>query len=44
MKKAAFLLAMLSLSTLFWAGSAREDATERLENATNCVTRNYGNA
>ena len=37
MKKAAFLLAMLSLSTLVWAGSAREDATDRLDNATNVV-------
>src|ERR1700694_5023701 len=33
MKKVMFLLAMLSLGTLCWAGSAREDATERLENA-----------
>jgi len=28
-----FVLAMLSLGTLCWAGSAREDATERLDNA-----------
>jgi SH3 domain-containing YSC84-like protein 1 len=34
MKKAMFLLAMLSLGALCWAGSAREDATERLDNAT----------
>jgi SH3 domain-containing YSC84-like protein 1 len=34
MKKVMFLLAMLSLGTLCWAGSAREDATERLDNAT----------
>ena len=34
MKKLMFLLAMLSLGTLCWAGSAREDATERLDNAT----------
>jgi SH3 domain-containing YSC84-like protein 1 len=34
MKKVMFLLAMLSLGTLCWAGSARQDATERLENAT----------
>src|ERR1700688_3603964 len=34
MKKLMFVLAMLSLGTLCWAGSAREDATERLENAT----------
>jgi lipid-binding SYLF domain-containing protein len=34
MKKAIFVLAMLSLGTLCWAGSAREDATDRLNNAT----------
>ncbi len=34
MKKVMFVLAMLSLGTLCWAGSAKEDATERLENAT----------
>jgi lipid-binding SYLF domain-containing protein len=34
MKKVMFVLAMLSLGTLCWAGSAREDATERLDNAT----------
>src|SRR6201997_1610559 len=33
MKKLMFLLAMLSLGTLCWAGSAREDATDRLDNA-----------
>jgi lipid-binding SYLF domain-containing protein len=32
-KKVMFLLAMFGLGTLSWAGSAREDATERLENA-----------
>lgn len=37
MKKIMFVLAMLSLGTLCWAGSAREDATERLENATNVM-------
>ena len=37
MKKVMFLLAMLSLGTLCWAGSAREDATERLDNATTVV-------
>jgi lipid-binding SYLF domain-containing protein len=37
MKKVMFLLAMLGLGTLCWAGSAREDATERLENATTVV-------
>jgi SH3 domain-containing YSC84-like protein 1 len=34
MKKVGLFFAMLSLGTLGWAGSAREDATERLENAT----------
>jgi len=29
-----FVLAMLSVGTLCWAGSAREDATDRLDNAT----------
>jgi SH3 domain-containing YSC84-like protein 1 len=33
MKKVMFLLAMVSLGTLCWAGSAREDAVERLNNA-----------
>jgi len=33
MKKLMFLLAMLSLGTMCWAGSAREDATDRLGNA-----------
>jgi lipid-binding SYLF domain-containing protein len=32
-----FLFATLSLGTMCWAGSAREDATERLENATNVL-------
>ena len=34
MKKVMFLLATLSLGTLCWAGSAREDATDRLDKAT----------
>jgi lipid-binding SYLF domain-containing protein len=34
MKNVLFVLAMLSLGTLSWAASAREDATDRLENAT----------
>jgi SH3 domain-containing YSC84-like protein 1 len=34
MKKLMFLLAMLGLGTLCWAGSAREDATDRLGTAT----------
>jgi lipid-binding SYLF domain-containing protein len=34
MKKTMLFLAMLSLGTLCWAGSAREDATDRLDNAT----------
>src|SRR5712664_307933 len=37
MKKVVFLLAMLGLGTLCWAASAREDATERLENAGNVL-------
>ena len=32
-----FVLAMLGLGTLCWAGSAREDATERLNNATSVM-------
>jgi len=34
MKKVMFVLALLSLGTLCWAGSAREDATDRLDKAT----------
>jgi lipid-binding SYLF domain-containing protein len=37
MKMVMFLLAMFGLGTLSWAGSAREDATERLENAGNVL-------
>ena len=37
MKKVMILLAMLSLGALCWAGSAREDATDRLDNATNVL-------
>src|SRR5882757_1311969 len=37
MKRIMFLIAMLSLGALCWAGSAREDATERLENATDVL-------
>jgi lipid-binding SYLF domain-containing protein len=33
MKKVMLFLAMLGLGTLCWAGSGREDATERLENS-----------
>jgi len=33
MKKVMFFVAMLSLGTLCWAGSAREDATKRLDKA-----------
>src|SRR6266550_1747493 len=33
MKKVMFFVAMLSLGTLCWAGSAREDANKRLDNA-----------
>lgn len=34
MKKVMFVLVMLSLGTMCWAGSARQDATDRLNNAT----------
>jgi lipid-binding SYLF domain-containing protein len=34
MKRIMFSLAMLGLGTLGWAGTGREDATERLDNAT----------
>src|SRR5580658_8768676 len=34
MKKVAFVLAMLSLGTLGWAASGREDAIDRLDSAT----------
>src|SRR6202035_310223 len=37
MKKVMFLTAMLALATLCWAGTAREDATDRLDNATDVV-------
>jgi len=37
MKKVILLFAMLSLGTLCWAASAREDATDRLDNATKVV-------
>ena len=33
MNKVILLIAILSLGTLGWAGSAREDATDRLDNA-----------
>ena len=37
MKKMMLFFAILSLGTLCWAGSAREDATDRLDNAKNVV-------
>jgi lipid-binding SYLF domain-containing protein len=37
MKKVMFVLAMLSLGTLGWAASAREDATDRLDKATSVM-------
>src|SRR6202162_3340095 len=37
MKKVRFLVVMLSLGTLCWAGSAREDATDRLNNAASVL-------
>jgi hypothetical protein len=33
MKKAIFVLLMFGPGTLCWAGSARQDATDRLDNA-----------
>jgi lipid-binding SYLF domain-containing protein len=37
MKKVMFVLAMFALGTLSWAASAREDATDRLDNATSVL-------
>ena len=37
MKKVMLFLAMLSVSSLCWAASARENAAQRLENATNVL-------
>lgn len=37
MKKMMLVAAILSLGTLCWAGSAREDATDRLDNAKDVV-------
>jgi lipid-binding SYLF domain-containing protein len=37
MKKIILFFAILSLGTLCWAGSAREDANDRLDNAKNVV-------
>jgi hypothetical protein len=37
MKHLMFLPGMLSLATFCWAGSAREDATDRLDKATSVV-------
>jgi len=37
MKKIMLGLAMLSLGSLCWAGSAREDATDRLDNSTSVL-------
>ena len=37
MKKVIFVLAMFGLGTLCWAGSARQDATDRLDNATSVM-------
>jgi lipid-binding SYLF domain-containing protein len=37
MRKVVFVVAMLGAGTLCWAGSAREDATERLDNAKQVV-------
>ena len=37
MKKVMFVFAMLGLGTVCWAGSARQDATDRLDNATSVL-------
>ena len=37
MKNVLMFVAVLALGTLCWAGTAREDATERLDNATNVL-------
>ncbi len=37
MKKLMFLIAMLILGTLSWADSAKQDATDRLDNATKVI-------
>src|SRR6202035_658774 len=37
MKKVLIFVAMLGLGSLCWAGTAREDVTERLDNATNVL-------
>jgi lipid-binding SYLF domain-containing protein len=37
MKKVMFVVAMLSLGMVCWAASAREDATDRLDNATTVI-------
>ena len=37
MKKVMLVLAILGVGTLCWAGSAREDATERLDNAASVM-------
>ena len=37
MRKVIFVLAMLGLGTLCWAGSAKEDTTDRLNNATSVM-------
>ena len=42
MKKVMLALSILSLGTLCWAGSAKEDAAERLENATAVVHEMMG--
>ena len=42
MKKMVYLLAMLSLGALGWAGSSREDATDRLDNATTVLHQIMG--
>ncbi len=42
MKKVMLFFAIFGIGTLCWAGSAKEDATERLENATTVVHEMMG--
>lgn len=42
MRRVMLFFTMLGLGTLCWAGSAKEDATERLENATTVVHEMMG--
>ena len=44
MRKVMLVLAMFGLGTLCWAGSAREDATDRLDKATTVLHEIMGTA